>query len=193
MAMGRNSCPSIGGGKIDPDAGFALSALQTQPYVAPMNILVLCTGNSARSILLESLLSTQGNGRVTAYSAGSNPSGTVHPQSLKLLATLGADTSGFRSKSWDEFARPDAPIMDAVITVCGSAAGETCPIWPGAPLRAHWGVDDPAAAAPQDWEDAFQKAYDILKIRADAFLDLPVEQMDTAALQGALNTVSTLT
>lgn len=138
-----------------------------------MNILVLCTGNSARSILLESVLNTASNGRVTAYSAGSQPTGTVHPQSLKLLAAKGHDTSAARSKSWDEFGTADAPVMDAVITVCGSAAEETCPIWPGTPVRAHWGVEDPAKADEADWESAFATAYDILSRRAAAFLSDP--------------------
>ncbi|MGR3434718.1 MAG: arsenate reductase ArsC [Shimia sp.] len=135
-----------------------------------MNILVLCTGNSARSILLEHILRRRSDGAVRTWSAGSQPSGKVHPQSLKLLAEEGYDTSAARSKSWDEFATPDAPRMDAVITVCASAAGETCPIWPGAPVRAHWGVDDPAAAAEPNWEPAFRTAHDILGRRADHFL-----------------------
>ncbi len=132
-----------------------------------MNILVLCTGNSARSILLEHILRARG---VTAFSAGSQPTGVVHPQSIRLLTTRGYDVAAARSKSWDEFGVSDAPVMDAVITVCGSAAGEVCPVWPGAPVRAHWGVDDPAKAAEPDWEDAFQTAYDILSRRADAFV-----------------------
>ncbi|MEL6700633.1 MAG: arsenate reductase ArsC, partial [Pseudomonadota bacterium] len=115
----------------------------------------------------------------------------VHPQSVALLASLGIDTSDARSKSWDEFGAEDAPQMDAVITVCGSAAGEECPIWPagpnGAPARAHWGVEDPAAAAEPDWEAAFQTAYDILGRRADAFLSMDVDPTDRAALQAALN------
>jgi arsenate reductase len=115
-----------------------------------MNILVLCTGNSARSILLETLLNAQGAGRVTAHSAGSNPTGRVHPQTLRLLAEEGHDTGAARSKSWDEFATPGAPEIDLVVTVCGSAAGEPCPIWPGAPLRTHWGIEDPALAAELD-------------------------------------------
>lgn len=135
-----------------------------------MNILVLCTGNSARSILLEALLNARGVGRVTAYSAGSQPAGRVHPQSLRLLAAEGIETASARSKSWDEFAAPGAPVMDAVITVCGSAAEETCPIWPGAPVRAHWGLEDPAAAAEADWDAAFRTAYAILDRRAEAFL-----------------------
>lgn len=151
-----------------------------------MNILVLCTGNSARSILLECLLNDLGAGRVTAFSAGSRPSGQVHPQSLVLLGAKGVDTSALRSKSWDEFADEGAPVMDAVITVCGSAAAEECPFWPGAPVRAHWGVEDPAAAAKRDWDNAFQTAHDILERRARAFLAHPVESMDSAALKQAL-------
>ncbi|ATG35576.1 MULTISPECIES: arsenate reductase ArsC [Phaeobacter] len=148
-----------------------------------MNILVLCTGNSARSILLETLLNSHGNGRVNAYSAGSRPAGAVHPQSLTLLAEKGHDASAARSKSWDEFATEGAPQMDLVITVCASAAGETCPIWPGTPLRAHWGVEDPAAAAKPDWDAAFRLAYDRLERRALAFLDLPLEDLDTDTLR----------
>lgn len=152
-----------------------------------MNILVLCTGNSARSILLESILNNLGKGRVRAYSAGSQPAGQVHPQSIVLLGEKGMDVSDARSKSWDEFALPDAPVMDAVITVCGSAAGETCPMWPGAPIRAHWGVEDPAAAQGTAVTGAFSQAYDILYRRAAAFLAEPVEEMDAAALRTHLN------
>lgn len=152
-----------------------------------MNILVLCTGNSARSILLECLLNDIGAGRIQAFSAGSQPAGQVHPQSLKLLGDLGYDTRALRSKSWDEFGEPDAARMDAVITVCGSAAEETCPMWPGAPLRSHWGVEDPAAATPDAQPEAFQTAYDILKRRALIFLSQPVESMDQSALQAHLN------
>ncbi|MEM6897254.1 MAG: arsenate reductase ArsC [Pseudomonadota bacterium] len=151
-----------------------------------MNILVLCTGNSARSILLEYILKTQSGGRVESFSAGSKPSGRVHPQAVRLLGSMGIDTSEARSKSWDEFGAGDAPQMDAVITVCGSAAEEECPIWPGAPVRAHWGVEDPAAAAEDDWEDAFQTAFDILERRARAFLAQDIEAMDPAALTAAL-------
>ncbi|MEJ6398280.1 arsenate reductase ArsC [Yoonia sp. 208BN28-4] len=154
-----------------------------------MNILVLCTGNSARSILLESILTHRSDGRITAYSAGSKPSGKVHPQSLKLLADNGYPTDGLSSQSWDDYATPDAPHLDAVMTVCGSAAGETCPVWYGTPLRAHWGVEDPAAAAEPDWETAFQTAYDRLKARADDLLALPFEDMDSAALEAALHDI----
>lgn len=157
-----------------------------------MNILVLCTGNSARSILLEALLNRLSDGRVTAYSAGSQPAGKVHPHSLSLLGALGYDLSGARSKSWDEFEGNDAPKMDAVITVCASAAGETCPIWPGAPVRAHWGVDDPAAASEADWDVAFQTAYDILERRARALLDMPVEDMESGELKIHLDRIGEL-
>ncbi|MDU8926949.1 arsenate reductase ArsC [Alisedimentitalea sp. MJ-SS2] len=161
-----------------------------------MKILVLCTGNSARSILLEALLNRLEKGRITAFSAGSNPTGAVHPQSLKLLGGKGYDLSGARSKSWDEFAAPGAPELDIVITVCASAAGEVCPIWPsttpGKPLRAHWGVDDPAVADETDWQDAFQTAYDILDRRAQALLDLPLEDMKADAMKTALDRIGTL-
>lgn len=158
-----------------------------------MNILVLCTGNSARSILLESIFNTESAGRVRAYSAGSTPSGKVHPQSLKLLGEEGHDTSESRSKSWDEFGAADAPEMDMVITVCGSAANETCPVWPGAPVRAHWGVEDPAAALEPDWEEAFRTAYDILGKRAQALLDLPIETMNQTELSAHLKRIGDLT
>ena len=138
-----------------------------------MNILVLCTGNSARSIPLESILNKMGAGHVTAYSAGSKPAGRVHPDALTLLEQKSYPTDGLRSKSWDEFAGADAPQMDLVVTVCGNAANETCPIWPGAPLRAHWGVEDPAAVEDANERMAsFQTAYDTLKRRARAFLEL---------------------
>ena len=155
-----------------------------------MNILVLCTGNSARSILLEAILNDIGQGRVSAYSAGSRPAGAVHPQSLKLLEELDHDTSHARSKSWDEFAGPDAPEMDMVITVCASAAGETCPIWPGTPVRAHWGVEDPAALPEDDWERGFRAAYDTLRGRAEALLKYPVETMDPGELKATLDRIA---
>lgn len=154
-----------------------------------MNILVLCTGNSARSILLESILNTHGAGRVTAFSAGSHPTGKVHPAALALLRGLEHDTGHARSKSWDEFAKDDAPEMDVVITVCGSAAEETCPIWPGAPVRAHWGVEDPAGVPQEQWESAFQTAFDILNRRAVALLDQPIDSMEPGALSALLNRI----
>ena len=160
--------------------------------MTPLNILVLCTGNSARSILLESILNHTSNGRIKAFSAGSNPTGKVHPHALRFLSKLGHDISGARSKSWDEFAKPDAPVMDMVITVCGSAAAEVCPIWPGVPLRFHWGVDDPADCTT-DCDQAFRNAYDILARRADKLLALPLEEMDAAALKRAVAEIGNTT
>lgn len=153
-----------------------------------MRLLVLCTANSARSILLESILNARGGARgVMAVSAGSRPAGRVHPGTLKLLAGKGLPVAGLRSKSWDEFAGPDAPAVDAVITVCGSAAGEACPIWPGAPVRGHWGVEDPAALPPGPAQDAaFAAAFDILSRRADAFLALAPASLPRADLAAAL-------
>lgn len=156
-----------------------------------MNILILCTGNSARSILLESILTHRSDGRIVAFSAGSKPSGKVHPQSLVLLAAKGFPVDGLSSQSWDDYAAADAPVMDAVITVCGSAAGETCPFWPGAPVRAHWGVEDPAAAAEPDWDAAFTEAYNRLYNRAEALIDLPFEDMSQAAFKAALTNIGT--
>lgn len=154
-----------------------------------MNILVLCTGNSARSILLESILTHRSDGRIKAWSAGSKPAGQVHPQSIRLLAEKGFPTDGLTSQSWDDYARDDSPVMDAVITVCGSAAAEECPYWPGAPVRAHWGVEDPAAAAPDDQPAAFAEAHRLLAARAKALLDLPFENMSQDELQTALGRI----
>jgi len=154
-----------------------------------MNILVLSTGNSARSILLESILTHRSDGRVKAWSAGSKPAGKVHPQSLKLLVDRGFPTDGLTSQSWDDYARDDAPVMDAVITVCGSAAGEECPYWPGAPLRTHWGVEDPAAAEPADQPAAFEEAYRLLSGKAARLLELPFEEMIAEDKQTVLNRI----
>ena len=157
-----------------------------------MNILVLCTGNSARSILLEAILNARGNSRVTAFSAGSHPAGAVHPGAMKLLKANGFETDHLRSKSWGEFAGSDAPIMDAVITVCSNAANETCPIWPGVPVQAHWGVDDPASA-PEDRQDsAFKTAYDILSARADNALAREIEKMAAPTLKRTLDEIGQL-
>jgi protein-tyrosine-phosphatase len=153
-----------------------------------MNILVLCTGNSARSILLEMILTHRSDGRINAWSAGSKPAGKVHPQSIKLLAAKGFPTDNLTSQSWDDYAHADAPVMDAVITVCGSAANEECPYWPGAPLRAHWGVEDPAAAA-DDQPAAFAQTYDLLNAHARALIDIPFEDMSRSDLQAALNKI----
>lgn len=147
-----------------------------------MNILVLCTGNSARSILLEAILNDLGGGQIRAYSAGSQPVGRVNPHALALLATKGHTVEGYTSKSWDIFGAEDAPQMAAVITVCGSAAAETCPMWPGAPIKAHWGVEDPASADDHNAPAAFEEAYAILRHRAEAFLAKPIGAMDAATL-----------
>ena len=142
------------------------------------NILVLCTGNSARSILGEALFNHLGNGRVRAFSAGSQPSGTVNPLALATLAAHGVPLPEARSKSWDEFAAPGAPALDFIFTVCASAAGETCPIWPGHPATAHWGIPDPAHVEPLGARRAaFEVAYQALKGRVEAFLALPLEAM----------------
>ena len=134
------------------------------------NILFLCTGNSARSILAEAILNKVGADRFHAFSAGSHPKGTVHPAALKLLGELGYPTDGYRSKSWDEFAAPGAPPLDLVITVCDNAAGEVCPIWPGKPAKAHWGIPDPAAVEGAEQREAFLAAYRSLEERIGKFL-----------------------
>ncbi|MEM6620608.1 MAG: arsenate reductase ArsC [Pseudomonadota bacterium] len=153
------------------------------------NILVLCTGNSARSILAEAVLNRDGAGRVAAYSAGSNPTGRVNPGAIRLLERRGLPTTGYRSKSWDEFAAPGSPAMDLVVTVCASAAGEVCPIWPGAPMTTHWGVDDPAAAPDDQIDLAFQLAYHRLSARINAFLALPFEDMAPDDLRPRLRAI----
>ncbi|MBZ0125137.1 MAG: arsenate reductase ArsC [Rhodocyclaceae bacterium] len=157
----------------------------------PWNILVLCTGNSARSILAEALFNALGGGRVRAFSAGSRPAGQVNPFALELLEAQGLDTVDLRSKNWNEFAAPGAPALDLVVTVCGNAANETCPVWPGNFLRAHWGVDDPAAVAGGDEEKraAFMKAYALLAERILTFLSLSFETMDRAELQRHLDEI----
>ena len=152
------------------------------------NVLFLCTGNSARSILAEAILNREGKGHFRAYSAGSQPKGTVHPCSLDVLGKLGHDVSGFRSKSWDEFAAPGAPPLDFVFTVCDNAAGEVCPIWPGQPMTAHWGIPDPAAVEGSEAEQyaAFFDAYRMLFNRIALFTSLPLESIDRMSLQTKL-------
>lgn len=142
------------------------------------NILVLCTGNSARSILGEMLFKHLGQGRIRAWSAGSKPGGEVNPLALETLARHGVPSDGARSKSWDEFAEPSAPTLDFIFTVCGNAAQETCPVWPGHPATAHWGIPDPAHVEPlAARREAFEAAYQSLSKRIEAFLALPLESM----------------
>ncbi|PDT87172.1 ArsR family transcriptional regulator [Bradyrhizobium sp. Y36] len=148
------------------------------------NVLFLCTGNSARSILAESILRKDGAGRFRAFSAGSTPKGAVHPLALRALQAVDYPIDGMRSKSWLEFAAPDAPVMDFVFTVCDNAAGEACPIWPGQPMTAHWGIEDPAAAEGSDLEQqaAFVTAFRYLKNRIDTFVNLPLRSIDKLSL-----------
>ena len=149
------------------------------------NVLFLCTGNSARSIMAEAVLNFKGKPRFTAYSAGSHPSGTVRAEALKRLQAGRIPTQGLRSKSWDEFSKPDAPKLDFIFTVCDSAAKEICPIWAGQPMTAHWGVPDPAAVkgSPQEVERAFREAFTILDRRISLFLSLPLASIDKLALK----------
>jgi arsenate reductase len=153
------------------------------------NVLFLCTGNSARSILAEAILNREGQGRLRAFSAGSFPKGEVHPMAVEVLQGLGYPTDDFRSKSWDEFARPGAPEIDFIFTVCDNAAGETCPIWPGHPMTAHWGIEDPAAVDGPRQRAAFLQAYHQLQRRISLFLALPVDSIDKMSLQSKLRTI----
>lgn len=155
------------------------------------NVLFLCTGNSARSILAEAILNREGQGKFRAYSAGSFPKGDVNPHSISLLKQLGYDTSTFRSKSWDEFAKPGAPQFDFVFTVCDNAAGETCPVWIGHPMTAHWGIADPAEATGTEAEIglAFKEAYAAMLRRISAFISLPLASLDRMSLQDKLTNI----
>ncbi len=153
------------------------------------NVLFLCTGNSARSILAESLLNNDGEGRFRAFSAGSQPKGEVHPMALKILSSAGLPVEGARSKSWDEFAAPGAPEIDFIFTVCDNAAGEICPIWPGHPMTAHWGIEDPAAIEGDGQRDAFVQALRFLKNRITLFLALPLGSIDQMALKSKLRDI----
>jgi protein-tyrosine-phosphatase len=157
--------------------------------VKTYNVLFLCTGNSARSILAEAILNREGAGRFRAFSAGSHPKGTVHPAALNLLGELGIATEDYRSKSWDEFAEAGAPPLDFIITVCDNAAGEVCPIWPGRPATAHWGIEDPAAVEGEGQVEAFRNAYDALKRRIGDFLAINVESIDEANLMARLREI----
>src|SRR5438093_10152122 len=157
----------------------------------PFNVLFLCTGNSARSIMAEAILNKLGAGKFRAYSAGSQPKGRVNPHTIQLLQSLGYDTSGFRSKSWSEFAKPGAPALDFTFTVCDNAAGETCPVWPGQPMTAHWGVPDPAEArgSPAAVALAFKEAYRMLHQRIGIFVALPIRSLDQLSLQERLKDI----
>jgi arsenate reductase (thioredoxin) len=157
----------------------------------PYNVLFLCTGNSARSIMAEAILNRLGAGKFRAYSAGSHPKGRVHPEAIRLLQSLGHDTPGLRSKSWSEFADPGAPLLDFVFTVCDNAAGEACPLWPGQPMTAHWGVPDPAEAKGTEAEIAlaFKDAYRMLNRRIDIFASLPLRSLDQLTLQKKLREI----
>lgn len=158
------------------------------------NVLFLCTGNSARSILAEAILQAEGKGRFRSFSAGSQPKGEVHPLALKTLAALGYPHEGFRSKSWDEFALPGAPEFDFIFTVCDNAAGEACPVWLGHPMTAHWGIADPAAVEGAEFEKqrAFSDAARYLKNRITAFLNLPLESIDKLAMQTKLKQIGAM-
>ena len=153
------------------------------------NVLFVCTGNSARSILAEAVMNHLGRERFTAYSAGNHPMGQVHPMALDVLAGVGLPTAGLRSKSWNEFAGPDAPVMDFVITVCDRTAGEPCPIWPGHPITAHWSVPDPSAesGAPEQIRKAFAAALHTLQQRISLMQSLRVDALDRLAIKGALH------
>ena len=155
------------------------------------NVLFLCTGNSARSIMAEAILAGEGNGRFVPFSAGSHPAGAVNPHALELLQALGHETGSLRSKSWDEFAAPGAPEMDFVFTVCDDAAGETCPVWPGHQATAHWGIPDPAKVKGTQAEvaEAFDETYRLLAARIGLLVALPIDKLDRAALHKHLHDI----
>jgi arsenate reductase len=155
------------------------------------NVLFLCTGNSARSIMAEALLTTMGKGRFRVFSAGSQPSGTVNPFAIEQVATTGYPLENLRSKSWDEYARPDAPQMDFIITVCDNAAGEVCPYWPGQPVSAHWGFQDPAAATGTDDERraVFVKVFRQILARVNTFVGLPLNMLEKNAIRHELKKI----
>ncbi len=156
------------------------------------NVLFLCTGNSARSIMAEAILNQLGGGMFRGYSAGSHPAGHVNPYALDLLQRNRFRVEGLRSKSWDEFAQPDAPVMDFVLTVCDKAAGEVCPVWPGQPLSAHWGVEDPVqtGGSEEDRQRAFSSVFMTLRTRVALLVNLPIEKLDTLSLQKELQSIA---
>ena len=159
----------------------------------PYNVLFLCTGNSARSILSEVILNVRGKGRFVAYSAGSHPAGKVNPFALDLLTRMGMPIEGLRSKSWDEFAAPGAPPLDFVFTVCDNAAGEVCPYWPGQPMTAHWGIPDPAGVQGTDIQktEAFREAFRVLDRRISLFTSLPIASLDKMSLTNKIREIGT--
>jgi arsenate reductase len=158
---------------------------------AHYNVLFLCTGNSARSIMAEAILNQKGNGRFVAYSAGSHPSGRPRPEALNQIESAGMSTAGLRSKSWDEFAVPGAPKLDFVFTVCDNAAKEECPYWPGQPMTAHWGIPDPAAVkgTPEEIARAFRDAFVVLDRRIGLFLSLPLGTLDQLAIKREVDNI----
>jgi arsenate reductase len=155
------------------------------------NVLFLCTGNSARSIMAEAILKQKGGGRFKAYSAGSHPAGRVHPGALKQLRLANLSTLGLRSKSWEEFEAPGAPQLDFIFTVCDNAAKEVCPVWPGHPITAHWGIPDPAAerSTPEASDEAFRRAFSLLERKICLFVNLPLSQLDPGALKRELKNI----
>jgi len=161
---------------------------------APYNVLFLCTGNSARSIMAEAILKQKGRGAFASYSAGSHPSGAVRPEALQQIEAAGLSTEGLRSKSWDEFAAPNAPHINFIFTVCDNAANEVCPVWPGHPMTAHWGVPDPAAVqgTPEEKAHAFCDAFTVLDRRISLFLSLPLATLKSLAIQKELDSIGKL-
>ncbi len=155
------------------------------------NVLFLCTGNSARSIMAEAIMNQKGRSNFTAYSAGSHPAGAVRPEALRQLESAYLQTTGLRSKSWNEFAKPDAPKLDFVLTVCDNAANEVCPIWPGQPMTAHWGIPDPAAVqgTKEQVEKAFREAFFLLDRRISLFLSLPLSTLDRFSLKKEIDNI----
>jgi len=157
----------------------------------PYNVLFLCTGNSARSIMAEVMLHHLGGERFTAYSAGSHPKGTVHPLAIATMQSMGLSVEGLRSKSWEEFAQPGAPPLDFIFTVCDNAAGEVCPLWPGTPITAHWGVEDPAAfhGTEEEQRQKFRQVALLLRRRIEQFLSLPTPTLDRMTMQAKLQDI----
>jgi arsenate reductase len=177
----------------DQEKGWKMSTREDQTQ-EPYNVLFLCTGNSARSIMAEAILNRAGRGKFRAFSAGSQPKGQVHPYTLDLLKKLNYDVTRLRSKNWKEFSGPDAPKLDFVFTVCDNAAQETCPVWPGQPMTAHWGVPDPAVATGNEAEVrlAFADALRMLTNRINIFVSLPLRSLDQLSLQRQLNSIGTM-